>query len=131
VGGDEETWKGHASSIFLIEDGGVREVTVREPSEQDCTVRDAVRVGGDLFAHVSCLTSSRIARVRKDGPRTSLAMPKLERTADGRVASATPGKSTLVCHPTSLSASASDLVVAATCRDDEHSIAVVLRQRHR
>lgn len=95
-GGDEITYKGHASSIFVVTDAAVSERAFRGPTEQDCTAEDAVYFRGDVYAIVACPKKrTRLERLTEAGAREPIA---------------------LSCAPTSLEARAqSDLWIAASC----------------
>ncbi len=74
-GGDEKTYKGHASSIFVVTDDAVTERAFRGKSEQDCVARDAALDGLAVVAVVACPASTRLVRIAEDGARSEMPLP--------------------------------------------------------
>ena len=93
-GGDEITWKGHASSIFVIDEHGTRELRFRAPNEGECRVSDAAYVSGDVFAMVRCA----------DGPAR---LRRVTETAREDVA--------LACEPELIAVHAGELWMRGAC----------------
>ena len=77
-GGDEIAWKGHASSIFLLNDAGSAELSFRTASEQDCQVAEATLAGDDVYALVACPSQpARLVRATRALAPQAVTVPRL------------------------------------------------------
>lgn len=132
--GDEMNWKAQAKSLFIITDGGTKELTWRTPVEQDCHLIDAVLDAEDVWAIMQCpmppasLTDasenyvkrvSRLIRIAPDGSKSLIELPKLQRQGD------------LVCEPEHIELRPpDDIWLSATCGNDDASFAALFRRGH-
>jgi hypothetical protein len=114
-GGDEIAWKGHASSVFRIDDHGIGELRFRSTSEPDCFARDAAVIGQDVYVIVACPTQrARLVRASAHGEPEPVMLPSPPTLGP--------------CSPTELAPRTGDgLWVRAECGPESAPVSAVFR----